>query len=101
MAGSGFTHEAIAACLGTEGIDPKTLRLHFRRELDTASTETNAKVAKVALQKALQGESWAVCFWLKCRAGWVEPQKMQHSGDADAPIKVQVEYVTESAKVAE
>src|SRR5580658_396792 len=42
MAATGFTHEEIASCLGTAGIDPKTMRKHFRVELATAANKANA-----------------------------------------------------------
>ncbi len=88
MAATGFTHEAIARCLGTDGIDPKTLRLHFRQELDTASPMANAKIANVAYQRAVAGEPWAVCFWLKCRAGWKETNRNEITGADGAPLEV-------------
>jgi len=72
MAASGFRHEAIARCLGEYGIDDKTLRKYFREELDTSAPKANATIANVAYQRAVAGEAWAVCFWLKCRAGWKE-----------------------------
>ena len=40
MAGYGVPHEGIAVMLD---IDPKTLRRHYRRELDRGSVEATAK----------------------------------------------------------
>ncbi len=93
MAATGFPHEQIARCLGSEGIDPKTLRLHFRQELDTASAMANAKIANVAYQQAILGNAWAVCFWLKCRAGWKEVTAVEHSGSGGGPLSITVEFV--------
>ncbi|HET9304835.1 MAG TPA: hypothetical protein VFO46_02300 [Candidatus Sulfotelmatobacter sp.] len=73
MVACGFTHIQIARCIGTHGISDRTLRKHFRRELDTAADMSNASVGNIAYQRAMAGEPWAVCFWLKCRAGWREP----------------------------
>jgi hypothetical protein len=71
MAATGFTHEQIATCLGTAGIDPKTMREHFAVELDTAANKANAVVANRAYQMAVAGNPPAATFfWLKCRAGW-------------------------------
>jgi hypothetical protein len=70
MASQGVPHETIALCLGKKGIDPKTMRKHFRRELDTAAAITNANIGTNVYNAAMRGEAWACCFWLKCRAGW-------------------------------
>jgi len=73
MAATGFTQEQIATCLGTAGIDPKTMREHFAVELDTAANRANAAVANKAYQMAVAGNPPAATFfWLKCRAGWNE-----------------------------
>ena len=80
MAACGFTHEQIAKCLGAYGIDPKTLRRHFNRELETAALMANATIGNVAFQRAQAGEAWAVCFWMKCRAGWKDVTSIDHSG---------------------
>ncbi len=86
MAACGCTQEAIARCIGIDGIDPTTLRIHFRRELDTAMDMANAKVGQVAFQKAVDGEAWAVCFWLKTRAGWRETHSFEHTGKDGKPL---------------
>lgn len=86
MAACGFTHEAIARCLGEEGIDPKTLRLHFRNELDTAVPKANAAVGNRLYQAAMAGEAWAVIFWLKSRAGWSERNIIEHAGAVNVNV---------------
>jgi hypothetical protein len=51
MAGYGMPHVDIARLITDDGIDPKTLRLHFRKELDRGASlsddyaYTNAKEA--------------------------------------------------------
>jgi 5,10-methylene-tetrahydrofolate dehydrogenase/methenyl tetrahydrofolate cyclohydrolase len=70
MAGFGVPHLDIATFLG---IDAKTLRKHFREELDRGTTEANAKVAQSLFQMATQGKNVAAAiFWMKARAGWRE-----------------------------
>lgn len=96
MAACGFRHEAIARCLGEKGIDDTTMRIHFRRELDTAMDMANAKVANVLFQKAIAGDLGACCFWLKCRAGWKEQQTIEHVGKDG--LGIVIEYVNEPAK---
>ena len=70
MAGYGVPHEGIAVMLE---IDPKTLRRHYRRELDRGSVEATAKVAQSLFQMATVDKSVAAAiFWMKARAGWRE-----------------------------
>ena len=81
MAASGLSHDTIALCLGNEGIDPKTLRKHFARELAVGADLAHTAVATRAFTMALRSENpaWAI-FWLKCRAGWKEKHEIQHTG---------------------
>jgi hypothetical protein len=83
MVACGVRHEDIARCLGHTGIDDKTLRKHFREELDTASVRANSVIASRLYAAAERGEPWAVCFWLKTRARWRERFAMEHSGAED------------------
>lgn len=77
MAGFGVPQPDIAAFLG---IDAKTLRKHFREELDRGVTEANARVAQSLFQMATQGRNVAAAiFWMKARAGWREKQEVQLS----------------------
>lgn len=88
MAAGGMPQDIIARCIGKKGIHPETLRLHFREELDTSMALANAE-AVGQLQAAIKrGEAWAVCFRLKCRAGWKETSKVEHSGDDGGPIEL-------------
>ncbi len=74
MAGFGIPHTDIAPFLG---IDTKTLRKHFREELDRGMTEANAKVAQSLFQMATQGKNVAAAiFWMKARGGWREKQEL-------------------------
>src|SRR4051794_26158152 len=61
MAGYGVPHEGIAVMLD---IDPKTLRRHYRQELDRGSVEATAKVAQSLFQMATVEKSVAAAiFW--------------------------------------
>jgi hypothetical protein len=72
MAAYGIRQEDIARCLGLRSA--KTLRRHFREELDRAAPEANARVAQSLYQQATSGnKTGAAIFWLKVRAGWREP----------------------------
>ena len=71
MAAMGIQHEHIAWKIGVRS--PKTLRKHFREELDLGATEANYKVAKTLFQMATSGEHpAATIFWVKTRNGFRE-----------------------------
>jgi hypothetical protein len=67
LAGYGVPEAEIA---GMVGVDPKTLRKHYRHELAFGHTKANAKVAENLFRKAT-GEGResviAAIFWLKAR----------------------------------
>lgn len=70
------------------GIDPKTLRKHYRQELDTSVTKANAAVGRFLYRNASgaslkEGANHADCvraamFWAKTRMGWKETQEIDH-----------------------
>ena len=63
------------------GIDPKTLRKHYREELDLGETKANAQIAGFLFNSARNGNVTAQIFWLKTRARWREtPTELRHSG---------------------
>ena len=63
------------------GVDPKTLRKHYRDELDLGETKANAQVAGFLFNAAKNGNVTAQIFWLKTRAKWREsPVELKHSG---------------------
>ena len=92
LAAYGTPQETIASVLK---IDPKTLRKHFRDELDNAAPKANAAVAQSLYKKATGDGPQAVTaaiFWAKCRMGWKEPaQDIDHSGEVKHAVTV--EYV--------
>jgi len=63
------------------GIDPKTLRKHYRDELDTGHVKATAKVAEFLFRRATTEGPQAVTaaiFWLKTRGGWREMPQDHH-----------------------
>jgi hypothetical protein len=98
MAGFGVPHTDIATFLG---IDAKTLRKHFREELDRGTTEANAKVAQSLFQMATQGKNVAAAiFWMKARAGWRE--KIEIKPVVDDPKQLtdaQLEAIVRSGRM--
>src|SRR4051794_15138789 len=74
MSGFGVPHDDIGVLLG---IDPKTLRKHFRHELDRGSIEATAKVGQSLFRMATEGNNVAAAiFWMKARAGWREKHEL-------------------------
>jgi hypothetical protein len=75
MSGFGVPQPDIAIHIG---VDPKTLRKHFREELDRGSIEATTKVAQSLFNMATQGNNVAAAiFWMKARAGWREKQEIE------------------------
>jgi hypothetical protein len=73
MASYGIPEDVIARTIGPEGIDPKTLRKHFRRELSLGSAQASAKVLQTLFQMAISGKCIAATiFWVKTRLRWKE-----------------------------
>jgi hypothetical protein len=88
MAGYGVPETDIARVVG---IDAKTLRKHYRDELDTGHIKATAKVAEFVFRKATTEGSQAVTaaiFWMKSRAGWKETSLHEVSGRDGAAIEV-------------
>lgn len=81
MVSAGVEQARICAVLG---IDLKTLRKHFRREIDVAADEANATVV-ARLYKMTETNIRAVEFWLTNRGkkdGWAHTQKVDVQADA-------------------
>jgi hypothetical protein len=96
MAAYGIRHEEIARCLGLRS--PKTLRRHFREELDRAATEANAQVAQSLYQQATSGKKTAATiFWLKTRALWRESPAIEPP-PVEIPPFVVMTYADEDQK---
>jgi hypothetical protein len=95
MAGYGVPHEGIATLLE---IDPKTLRRHYRKELDRGSVEATAKVAQSLFQMATVDKNVAAAiFWMKARAGWREkPDPNAIAIDAGSGLVVTYQWADES-----
>jgi hypothetical protein len=76
LSGYGVPQDGIAIHIG---VDPKTLRKHFREELDRGSVEATAKVAQTLFHLAtVEKNVPSVIFWMKARAGWRETIKTEN-----------------------
>jgi hypothetical protein len=74
--------KAVADPQTNASIDPKTLRKHFRQELDRGHTKADTAVAQGLYKNATTptetypgGIPVAQIFWLKVRARWKPPEK--------------------------
>ena len=77
LSGYGVPQEGIAIHIG---IDAKTLRKHFRDQLDRGSVEATAKVAQTLFHLATVEKNVAsVIFWMKARAGWRETVRQENT----------------------
>ncbi len=67
MSSMGVPQEQIAKVFG---ISPKTLRKHYRQELDTSAIEANLQVTETLFKMATSGTNTAASiFWVKTRCG--------------------------------
>ncbi len=88
MAGLGVRQEDIARVLD---ITPKTLRKHFREELDLGGIQSNAQVMNTLYRMAISGRNTAATiFWAKVRCGLRERAPQQEGGQP-ASMLVQVD----------
>lgn len=87
LASVGTPQEQIALVIG---VTKNTLLKYYRKELDTAMVLASAKVAQSLFQQATGGNTSAAIFWLKCRAGWVDKQSIEHTGPNGGDINVTI-----------
>lgn len=108
LAGFGAPHEYIASCIVNpqtgKAMTPKTLRVHFRNELDNAADKTNALVAQNLFRHATgngKGAVTAGIFWMKVRAGWKEPATgIELTGKDGGPVEQRTTVVDEKQVAA-
>ncbi|AZG13840.1 hypothetical protein [Cupriavidus pauculus] len=107
MASYGVPHEAIATHVvnpqTNKPLSEKTLRLHYRAELDAGSAASKALVAQTVFRHATgkgPGAAAAAIFLAKVRLGWKEPpQGVELTGKDGGPVEQHTTVVDEK-KVA-
>ena len=87
MCAVGIPQESICLVV-RDGIDDKTLRKHFRKELDTAKIKANAKIGGTLFNKAIAGDTASLIFWAKTQMGWRETQVTEISGPKGGPVPI-------------
>ncbi len=83
----GTRYEDIALIMG---INNDTLKKYYSEELEKGRIEANAAVAGTLYEKAKQGDTPSMLFWLKTRAGWSEKHTTELTGEGGAPINIKV-----------
>ena len=86
LAAVGISQEHIAHKIGVRS--PKTLRMHFREELDLGLADANATIASALYQNAQDGNTDAQKFWLMNRAGWGRTNAFQPTLAAAPPFVI-------------
>lgn len=89
----GTRQEVIAEIIG---IDPKTLRKHYRDELNQALAKANASIGGALFNKAKSGDTSAMIFWLKTRAGFKETNQIEHTSPDQSMSPTRIEIVAPS-----
>ena len=85
LSAMGIKQKDIARMVGMQS--PKTLREHFRDELDKGAVEANATVAKTLFAMATSGKiPAATIFWLKTRARWRERETASNCTTAPSAL---------------
>lgn len=86
MTGYGLTQRDIATFLE---IDGKTLRAHYRRELDTGAIEANARVVESLYRNATKNDNVAAqIWWTKARMGWKDTSRIENTGPDGGALQV-------------
>lgn len=89
--GLGLPHEQIAILVG---IDDKTLRKHYREELDLGKAKANGQIAKTLFSKAMAGDTASLIWWTKAQMRWSETVKSEVTGADGEPLQgIQVTFV--------
>jgi hypothetical protein len=91
MCSVGIPHEGIALCI-RDGIDDKTLRKYFRKELDTAAIVAHAKVGGTIFNAAIKGQAWACSLYARTKMGWKETSVSELVGKDGNDIGVTVKH---------
>lgn len=104
MSGLGLPQDQIALLLE---IDPKTLRKHFRDDLDRGMAEANVKVGQTLFSMATTGNNVAATiFWMKARAGWREKHEVAINTNplreyTDAELERMIHVLAESVAITD
>jgi hypothetical protein len=91
----GVPQEDLATLLD---IDSKTLRKHYREELDTSLIKANATVHGALYEKAKAGDVSAIIWWEKTRANKRDNLDLSSQDGSMRPASITIEHVTTGKK---
>ena len=83
----GTRYEDIAFMMS---ISDDTLVKYYKPQLEKGRIEANAVIAGTLYEKARQGDTASMMFWLKTRAQWSEKNTTELTGEGGAPINIKV-----------
>ena len=90
--GIGLPHEQIGMLLE---IDDKTLRKHYRDELNKGKAKAHLKIAQTLFNKASGGDTTSLIWWTKTQMKWSETIKQEVTGADGVPLTgIQVSFVS-------
>jgi hypothetical protein len=90
LSGYGLPIDQIAV-LVRDGIHVDTLRKHFATQLVSGKAKANGQVGKTLFQKVIAGDTTAAIWWSKTQMRWTETQKVELSGDAKNPLRIEIQ----------
>ena len=77
------------------GIDKKTMRKHYRDELDLGKDQANAVIGGALFNKAKNGDTAAQIFWMKTQARWHERHDFTSSDGSMSPQQIVIRAADE------
>ena len=92
MAAAGLAQQTIQLCLPNAPASYNTFMKVFKAEMVTSQHLVTAKAVSKLVTALDAGEAWAICFWLKTKAGFRETERREIVGEGGEPLKVTVEY---------
>lgn len=100
MGAAGLAWQTIQSCLPGAPKDQKTFVRLFQTELVTSPHLVTAKAVSKLVAAIDRSEAWAICFWLKTKAGFRETERHEITGVEGGPVehKIIVEYVDAPSK---
>jgi len=89
--GLGLPQDQIAVLVG---VDDKTLRKHYRTELNAGKAKANSNIAQTLYNKAMAGDTASLIWWSKAQMKWSETIRNEVTGAHGEPLQgIQVTFV--------
>lgn len=98
MSSVGISQRQIAAVLN---ISVDTLAKYYGEEMAAARGKANTQIAGKLYQKAMEGDTTCMIFWLKTQAQWQEIMKIETSVEIDLNYKISAKPMTAEDWIAE